>query len=120
MIPAARRLPVRALCAVLAAFPLHGLAAPPAEAVPSLARVEVSVTEATNEFREDNRRRALTVHPALVKSAERFAGYMARTGKYGHDADGRTPGQRLNTGVAVARSPRTGYYYAVQLFARPC
>ena len=28
--------------------------------------------------------------------------------------------EATHTGVAVARSEKTGYYYAVQLFGRPC
>lgn len=142
-----------------------------ARPVADTARVEKLLFEDANGFRGDNRRRPLEANPRLDAAAQKFADYMARTGDYGHKADGRTPGERLRaegfawckvaeniayafdsrgfqsadlahkflegwkasaghrrnlldgdvtvTGVAVARDPRN-YYFAVQLFARPC
>jgi len=132
---------------------------------------EKYVFDDTNAFRGEHGQRELAVDKTLAATAQRFADYMARTGKYAHDADGRTPGQRLRaagydycmvaeniafafdsrgfrtqhlsdkfvdgwkaspghrknmldaeatvTGVAIAQSPLNGYYYAVQMFARP-
>src|SRR6185437_13971375 len=110
-------------------------------------------------------------NPRLTAAAEGFAAYMAKTGRFGHTADGsrpadravkqgyaycivaeniayefdsggfttddlttkfvagweKSPGHRRNmldpdvteTGVALAQSPTTGYYFAVQMFGRP-
>ena len=138
---------------------------------PDIARVEKLVFEATNQFRRDQGVGPVEADARLGKAARDFARYMARTDKYGHDADGkqpadrarshgydycviaenisyqlnsagfdapelaglyfegwkRSPGHRRNmldaeatdSAVAVARSDRTGRYYAVQMFARP-
>jgi len=129
------------------------------------------VVVSTNEFRRQENL-PLTGHaPQLASAARYFADFMARTGKYGHAADGTepaarakrfgyeycivseniaqiyrsdgiatgelanrlfkgwqdSPGHRKNmvdpdvteTAVAIARSAKTDYYYAVQLFGRP-
>ena len=56
---------------------------------------ERRITERTVAFRSDEGRRSLaTNEDGLLASAEEFAAYMARTGRYGHTADGRTPAQR--------------------------
>jgi len=138
---------------------------------PNTGEAEKYVFEDTNAFRGEQGQRELAVDKTLAATAQRFADYMARTGKYAHDADGRTPGQRLRAagydycmvaeniafafdsrgfrtqhladkfvdgwkaspghrknmldaeatvmGIAIAQSPSTGYYYAVQMFARP-
>ena len=142
-----------------------------AEARVDANEVERIVVEDTNEFRQENG--LATTRPAagLRRTAEDFAAYMARTDNYGHEADGRTPGERARrkgydwcrvsenisyqwsshdfdteelarrlvtgwkkspghrrnmldprvteTAVAVARSSRSGRYYAVQLFGQP-
>ncbi|HUP98269.1 MAG TPA: CAP domain-containing protein [Usitatibacter sp.] len=134
-------------------------------------RVEKIVVAETNEFRKEQRLTATAPETALRRTAEAFAAFMARTDKYGHEADGRSPGERAKshgydwcrvsenisyqwssadfetaelaarlvegwkkspghrrnmldpsvteTAVAVARSPRSGKYYAVQMFGRP-
>ena len=113
----------------------------------------------------------MSANPKLTAAAEGFAAYMAKTGRFGHTADGsrpadraakqeydycivaeniayqfspagfateelaakfvegweKSPGHRKNmldpdvteTGVAIARSETTGYYFAVQMFGRP-
>lgn len=125
----------------------------------------------TNAFRRQESLPAVSPAPQLASAARYFADFMARTGKYGHSADGsepaarakrfgyeycivaeniahvfsstgfattklanrlfegwqNSPGHRKNmldphvteTAVAVAYSPKTGHYYAVQLFGRP-
>jgi uncharacterized protein YkwD len=125
----------------------------------------------TNAFRQEEGHQPVEANPQLMATAQDFANFMARTGKYGHTADGHSPatraqqhdydacliaeniayqysstgfaseqlaqgffqgwqhspGHRKNmlnpavteTGVAVAQSEQTGYYYAVQLFGRP-
>ncbi len=125
----------------------------------------------TNEFRRQEALQATKHAPQLASAARYFADFMARTGKYGHSADGTEPAARAKrfgydycivseniaqlyrsdgiataelanrlvkgwqdspehrknmldpnvteTAVAIARSPKTDYYYAVQLFGRP-
>jgi uncharacterized protein YkwD len=133
--------------------------------------VERLVVRGTNAFRAEHRRGALEVEPRLQAAARDFAAFMARTGRFDHDADGRKPADRIvakgyrycmvaeniayehdsrgftsadlakrfvedwkgsrghranmlgpaavHTAVAVARGPKNGYYYAVQLFGKP-
>src|SRR5262249_31422403 len=141
------------------------------EKKPDLAAVTKYIVEKTNEFRVKEGRPRVTVDTKLTETARDFADYMARTGRYGHTADGsrpadraakhgdedcivaeniayafdsagftsdelgkkfverwkESPGHRKNmldpdvtqTGAAVARSEKTGYYFAVQVFSRP-
>ena len=56
--------------------------------------VALSIRAATNDFRASEKIAALDTDPRLAKAAQEFASFMARTGKYGHDADGRTPALR--------------------------
>jgi hypothetical protein len=129
------------------------------------------VAEQTNGLRKRSSLDPVRWNRELAAAARDFARYMARTDRYGHEADGRepierarahgyapcliaeniafeyssagfataqlarrfyqgwlnSPGHRRNmldadatqTGVAIARSPRSGRYYAVQVFARP-
>jgi uncharacterized protein YkwD len=154
--------------ATLALVSAAAIAAP---ARPDLEGVESLAVRHTNEFRADNRLPAVKPDASLARTAREFAQYMARTDRYGHEADGRTPGDRARahgydacivaeniayqlhsegfgtamlasgfvagwkhspehrrnmlddavtqTAVAVARSERTGRYYAVQMFGRP-
>jgi uncharacterized protein YkwD len=62
---------------------------------PDLARAEKELLRLTNEFREKQGRPRLAWNKSLWKAAAYLAGYMARTDKYGHEADGNTPAQRL-------------------------
>jgi len=143
----------------------------PDENVPDLEAAARGLVDQTNAFREHEKRPRVAVNPKLAATPRDFAGYMAATNRYGHTADGDSPGNRANrhdyafgliseniayafnsagftaesldkqlmeewkhspghrenmldpdateTGMAVARSEKTGYYYAVQLFARP-
>ena len=54
------------------------------------------VIQQTNAFRKMQGRQSHTVDPALSRAADEFARYMARHGKYGHTADGRTPADRAS------------------------
>jgi uncharacterized protein YkwD len=152
---------------VLAAHPSGA-----APLLPDLAKVPALVVQETNELRREHGRPRLEREGKLEEAARDFARYLARTGRFDHDADGRTPGARARsqgykwcfiaeniayqydsrgyatealarelfdgwkksaghrknllareatqTAVAIARSEKTGYYYAVQLFGRPC
>jgi uncharacterized protein YkwD len=140
-------------------------------ALPDLARVARLVVEDTNAYRRAEDRSRLAPNEKLAEAAREFARFMARTGEYGHAADGRQPwdraqshgydycyvaeniayhydargfdtarlakqvfegwkgsaGHRGNmlqagvaeTGVGLARSDKTGYIYAVQMFGLP-
>ena len=136
-----------------------------------VASASTRVAEGTNEFRRREGLPALHREPRLDRAAKEFAQFMARTGKYGHEADGRDPPARAEQagydycvileniayhydsrgfetealarkivagweaspphrenmenprvtqiGVAVARSPSTGYYYSVEMLGLP-
>jgi uncharacterized protein YkwD len=135
------------------------------------ARVDELVVQQTNDFRRSEGRPTLERDDGLGRIAREFVSFIARTGKYSHEADGSTPSGRarrggydfclisenlayqynstgfttrelakklvegwknsaghrknmldrdaLHTAVAVGRGEKNGYYYAVQLFARP-
>jgi uncharacterized protein YkwD len=63
--------------------------------VPMIENVSNAIVEQTNEFRKEHEMAALATDDALTKAAKNFAEYMARTTKYGHRVDGRTPAQRV-------------------------
>ena len=72
----------------------------PSESSPSAApasdaaRIEGRVLELSNDFRRRNGLSALRPDPALTAAARAFAAYLARTGRFAHDADGGGPGER--------------------------
>jgi len=138
---------------------------------PDLGDAERLIIEKTNDFRAGQRLAATKADPQLADAAHDFAAFMARTDRYGHDADGRSPADRaqargyaycalaeniaflsnpagtstdalvntvvegwkqspthrrnmllpevVDTAVALAQSPTSQRYYAVQLFGRP-
>jgi uncharacterized protein YkwD len=59
-----------------------------------LAQVRQSVVEQTNRFRTAQGLPAVREAPLLDRAAQDFAAFMARTDRYGHEADGRTPAER--------------------------
>ena len=68
--------------------------------------VAARVVAATNELRAEHGLRALSTQRNLEHAAREFAQYMARTARYGHEADGREPWQRAQA---------AGYEYCVVL-----
>jgi len=66
--------------------------------------VEQAIVQKTNEFRESHELRAVEPDKSLTQAAKKFAEFMARTGKYGHRADGTSP---------AARAEAAGYTYCV-------
>ncbi|MGH7199759.1 MAG: CAP domain-containing protein [Planctomycetaceae bacterium] len=66
-------------------------------AMPDLDRVEQLIIEQTNEFRVEHDRQKVKPNEQLNAAAEDFAGYMARTNRYGHTADGNRPSERAKT-----------------------
>ena len=68
------------------------------------AEVAKQVLERTNGFRAAQGLPPLTISPELKAAANSFALYMAKTGSYGHGADGRQP---------VERATSQGYDYCI-------
>ncbi len=62
---------------------------------PDLGAVEKLVFQYTNEFRHEQGRRPLKVNDKLSQAAHDYAGYLARTDKFSHTADGKQPSQRV-------------------------
>lgn len=90
-IPAPRRLRApRGLALGLVLIGLAGVA-PAAD----LGKTERAVLEKANVFRQAQKLPALSENDALAQAARRFARYMAKTGRYGHTADGRQPSERV-------------------------
>lgn len=61
---------------------------------PQIAEVETLVAQQTNEFRNKHKLRSVTTDERLQQTALSFAEYMARTDRYGHQADGQSPAER--------------------------
>lgn len=76
----------------LSFLPVSGASAQPGGA--DLARTTLQIRTDTNDFRSSQGAARLATDPQLTAASEEFADFMARTSKYGHDADGRTPAQR--------------------------
>jgi uncharacterized protein YkwD len=62
---------------------------------PDLAQAAKLVVEKTNEFRQKEGRPKVEINAKLAAAAQYFADFMARTGKYGHEADGKQPAERV-------------------------
>jgi hypothetical protein len=63
-------------------------------ALPDLPRTEAAIIEMTNAFRQENRLGPVKYNRALAAAARAFARYLAASGKFAHEADGREPYQR--------------------------
>jgi hypothetical protein len=62
--------------------------------LPDLPQTEIAIVEMTNAFRKENQLGDVKPNAALTAAARAFAEYLARTGKFAHEADGREPAQR--------------------------
>lgn len=62
---------------------------------PELDEVEQTIVDRTNRFRAKHDLNPVATDKALNKTAADFAAFMARTGLYGHQADRRTPAERV-------------------------
>jgi hypothetical protein len=62
--------------------------------LPDLPQTEAAIVELTNAFRKQNKLSEVRPNPALAAAARAFADYLARTGKFAHEADGRHPQDR--------------------------
>ena len=95
---------MRSLCFLLA---LPFVAAAPAVAQhgsPDPEEVAELAVRLTNEFRAQEGRQRVASNARLLDAARYFADYMAKTGRFGHEADGATP---------AARAKQHGYDYCV-------
>lgn len=61
---------------------------------PDLEKAARLVVEQTNAFRKEQGREPVAVNEKLTATVTYFAGFMAKTGKYGHTADGSKPSDR--------------------------
>jgi uncharacterized protein YkwD len=82
----------RAVRATFAALVLCASAAARADFDADVAR---NLLQYTNELRAESGWKALAREPRLGAAARRFALYMADTDRYGHEADGRLPNERI-------------------------
>jgi hypothetical protein len=62
--------------------------------LPDLPSAEIAIIELTNAFRKENRLGDVRPNAALAAAARAFAHYLAKTGKFAHEADGREPHER--------------------------
>src|SRR5262249_23921315 len=79
---------------------------PSGEKMPDLAQATKSLIDSTNAFRKEEGRSSVSVNPKLTDTARYFADFMARTNKYGHNADGNRPADRAK---------KHGYDYCIVL-----
>ncbi len=62
--------------------------------LPDLHKTEIAIVEMTNVFRKEMHLGEVAPNAALTAAARAFAEYLARTGTFAHEADGRQPAQR--------------------------
>jgi hypothetical protein len=62
--------------------------------LPDLPQTEVAIVALTNAFRKDGALQEVKPNAALTAAARAFAAYLAKTGKFAHEADGRKPEDR--------------------------
>ncbi len=74
------------------------------ERSPRIHEASRGIVQATNRFRQQHDRGELSISPELSAAARRFAQYMARTDRYGHEADGNRPRDRAE---------QQGYEYCI-------
>ena len=63
--------------------------------LPDMARTEIVIVELTNAFRRSERLAEVRSNAELTRAAKLFADYLARTGRFAHEADGRGPAERV-------------------------
>lgn len=61
---------------------------------PDLPKTEMVILEMTNAFRRENALQAVRPDPKLTAAARAYARYLAQSGRFAHEADGRNPHQR--------------------------
>ncbi len=63
--------------------------------LPDLPKAEAAIVRETNEFRTSAGLAQLARNPALDTAAQAFAKYLAKSGRFAHEADGRQPSDRV-------------------------
>jgi hypothetical protein len=63
--------------------------------LPDIPRTESAIVELTNALRRDNKLGPVAPNKQLEAAAKWFADYLARTGKFAHEADGRQAQDRV-------------------------
>jgi uncharacterized protein YkwD len=66
----------------------------PEETTADISAAERMIVEQTNQFRSQEQLAAVKPNDHLKETARYFADFMARTDKYGHQADGKQPFER--------------------------
>ncbi len=61
---------------------------------PDLPQTEIAIVEMTNALRRSKTLQEVKPNPVLAAAARAFATYLAKSGTFGHSADGRQPHQR--------------------------
>jgi hypothetical protein len=72
--------------------------------LPDLSQTEIAIVEMTNAFRKEHRLGEVKPNAALMAAARSLAAYLATTGTFGHEADGRSPAERAEA---------EGYHYCL-------
>jgi Cysteine-rich secretory protein family len=62
--------------------------------LPDLPQTEIAIVEMTNAFRRESKLGQVKPNAVLTAAARAFAEYLANTGKFAHEADGRQPAER--------------------------
>jgi hypothetical protein len=62
--------------------------------LPDLPQTEAAIVELTNVFRKANALQEVKPNGVLAAAARAFADYLAKTGRFTHEADGRKPEDR--------------------------
>jgi uncharacterized protein YkwD len=106
-----RRKSARGLAILVAILALAATVSPAgaqtrARGSPDLGDVTHLIVDRTNDFRRGEGREPVGLDPKLSAAARSFAAFMARSDRYGHEADGRTPAQRAQ---------EQGYAYCIIL-----
>ena len=72
--------------------------------IPDLTKTEIAIVELTNAFRRSEKLADVRPNAQLTLAARLFAEYLAKTGQFAHEADGRQPADRAKA---------AGYAYCV-------
>lgn len=62
--------------------------------LPDIAKTEAAIVQLTNEFRRADKLVEVKRNSELDVTARLFAAYLAKTGRFAHEADGREPSDR--------------------------
>lgn len=63
--------------------------------LPDIPKAEAAIVELANAFRTTSKLHAVKGDPALTRAARDFAGFLAATTIFSHEADGRRPADRI-------------------------